>query len=179
MLRIIVHILFAMSHLAGRPIVVHPFSAVRGHVLHAFSHGSCGGVEVIPTSVAVILTLNHMAIVIIPNPFVPRRNIDIFIHRKGSILIEPIPSITCWVIHLFRDRLHTIVIPVALPVLRDLTICSRPICSITCTNPCIPNNIFCNRIRHGYHSSVPIRNATSINISCSDSTRTMPTAIQV
>lgn len=40
MLRVIVHILLSMSHLADCPVVIHPFAAIGSDILHTFGHSA-------------------------------------------------------------------------------------------------------------------------------------------
>ena len=99
MLRVIVHILLAVRHLAGRPVVIHPFAAIGSDILHTFGHSAGCLVKIIPAAISVILALDHMAIGIVPNPFTTIGTlINIFVACHCSICVEPVPGITARIV---------------------------------------------------------------------------------
>ena len=101
MAAVVIHEGLTMGHFAGCPIIIYPFASIGMDIFHAFGH--CAGclVEVIPTAVSVIFAFDHMAIPVIPDPFISGREIHVFVVCHCSIGIEPIPSIAAWIIDLF------------------------------------------------------------------------------
>ena len=147
-------------------------------MFHALGH--CAGrlIEVVPGAISVILALDHMTVLVIPDPLAARRDIHVLVHSKGTVFIKPVPRITCRIVYLFGDSFHTIVIPVMLTAFRYPTICSRLIFAIACMNSCIPDDSLRHRISNGYHCSMTIRNAASINVGRGNTASTMPSAGQ-
>ena len=114
---IVVHEPFAVCHLAGDPVIVDPFAAIRGHEGHALGHGTGVAVEVIPPAIAAILTFDHVAIGVITYPFAAiRTQIDVFVAGHGAIAIDPVPIAVLPVIDLPGTN-HFSVLVVMLPTL--------------------------------------------------------------
>lgn len=80
-LRVIVHILLTMHHLAGHRVVVHPLTTIGGNILHSLGHCAGGRIEVIPSTIPVVLTLDYMTVRIVPDPLASSRDLNILIHR--------------------------------------------------------------------------------------------------
>lgn len=82
------------------------------------------------------------------------------------------------IVYLFGNRLHAVVIPIALAVFRHPTVCTGAILVISRTDSRVPDDVLRGRISDGYHRSVPAGDAASVHIGRDNTTRATPSGGQ-